>query len=136
MLIKVKQPDGTIREINLKDSDILEFADWWKLTPLSPQTDVDDAFYEANQIISETLANEYPKDLEDYGYAEWEYVEEDGIDYHDVFHDYFHEVINDWQTESRKNYFLEQLDYGYADLEYFKEDDEYVYFRAKRSEFR
>ena len=135
MLIKVKQPDGTIRELNLKDSDILEFAEWWELTPLSPQTDVDDAFYEANQIISETLANEYPHDWENYGYAEWEYVEEDGIDYQDVFHDYFNEVIHGWQTESKNDYYLERLDYGDAELEYFKEDDEYVYFRAKKSDF-
>ena len=133
MLIKVKRPDGTIREVNLKDHDIMDYANWWELTPISSQTDIDDAFFEASQIICEILTNDYPND--DFGYYDWEYVEEDGIDYKDVFHDYFNEVIHGWQTESKNDYYLERLDYGDAELEYFKEDDEYVYFRAKKSDF-
>ena len=133
MLIKVKRPDGTIREVNLKDHDIIDYANWWELTPISSQTDIDDAFFEASQIICEILTNDYPND--DFGYYDWEYVEEDGIDYQDVFHDYFNEVIHGWQTESKNDYYLERLDYGDAELEYFKEDDEYVYFRAKKSDF-
>ena len=133
MLIKVKRPDGTIREVNLKDHDIMDYANWWELTPISSQTDIDDAFFEASQIICEILTNDYPND--DFGYYDWEYVEEDGIDYQDVFHDYFNEVIHGWQTESKNDYYLERLDYGDAELEYFKEDDEYVYFRAKKSDF-
>ena len=133
MLIKVKRPDGTIREVNLKDHDIMDYANWWELTPISSQTDIDDAFFEASQIICEILTNDYPND--DFGYYDWEYVEEDGIDYKDVFHDYFNEVIHGWQTESKNDYYLERLGYGDAELEYFKEDDEYVYFRAKKSDF-
>lgn len=117
-----------IVDLTIEGADIEDYCcECWPypiscFTPLSlstlVKTDVDDEF------IQDLLINTYP-DIE---WTEWDfYWKYDQI----AFLKYAFDIVQNWQIRTKDNC---KFNVNNEDLEYVSENEEYVYFRVKKSD--
>ena len=120
------QPEQIV-DFTITKEDIMDWIDFnsTSLTPLSSPE-------KTRQYINEDL----PIYLAIHLFGEYFFERVEVLD-KDACIDYVYEVVNEWQLESKKDFYEDEVAYPYnsIDLEFKAEDDEYVYFRAKKSDF-